>query len=271
MRAVRRIQAVTAAALAGLGLMAVSVETDAKDTEIESPEGAESTPAVRYATLDQAACEAELTKRGVSFTREADVRGVLAPVRLTGPVRGITYRSMLPEKQRATSPWEIVDCRLALALDDFAQVLARHDVREVVHFSVYRPPPLRGWLDGMLGKRHSGALAIDAGRFVLADGTALDVERDFGGRIGQKTCGPKAAAPADAGRPSAPRDRVRRGRGAPLQRRAHAALQQGAQESPAPRGHARGSLVLDSLNAHRRARVSEGARASLRNRRGAAT
>ncbi len=195
MRAVRRIQAVTAAALAGLGLMAVSVETDAKDTEIESPEGAESTPAVRYATLDQAACEAELTKRGVSFTREADVRGVLAPVRLTGPVRGITYRSMLPEKQRATSPWEIVDCRLALALDDFAQVLARHDVREVVHFSVYRPPPLRGWLDGMLGKRHSGALAIDAGRFVLADGTALDVERDFGGRIGQKTCGPKAAAP----------------------------------------------------------------------------
>lgn len=195
MRAVRRIQAVTAAALAGLGLMAVSVETGAKDTEIESPEGAESTPAVRYATLDQAACEAELTKRGVSFTREADVRGVLAPVRLAGPVRGITYRSMLPEKQRATSPWEIVDCRLALALDDFAQVLARHDVREVVHFSVYRPPPLRGWLDGMLGKRHSGALAIDAGRFVLADGTALDVERDFGGRIGQKTCGPKAAAP----------------------------------------------------------------------------
>lgn len=190
-----------ACALVALGLTAAATPSDAKDAEIESPEGAAETPAVRYATLDQAACEAELTKRSIPFSREADVRGVLAPVRLTGPVHGVAYRSMLPEKQRATSPWEILDCRLVLALDDFAEVLARHDVREVVHFSVYRPPPIRGWLEGMLGKRHSGALAIDAGRFVRADGTTLDVERDFGGHIGLRTCGPKAAAapPTPAG------------------------------------------------------------------------
>lgn len=185
--------ALALAALAGVLALAMPSGAEAKDAEIESPEGAADTPAVKYANLDQAACEAELQKRGVPFAPVPDARGVLAPVRFTGPVHGITYRSTLPEKQRASSPWEIVDCRLALALDDFAEVLSHHDVREVVHFSMYRPPPLRGWLEGMLGKRHSGALAIDAGRFVKSDGKELDVEKDFGGRIGQKTCGPKAA------------------------------------------------------------------------------
>lgn len=150
-------------------------------------------PAVTYAQLDQDACERELGRRGVPFVRVTEARGVLAPVRLTGPLRGVTYRSTLPESKRAESPWEILDCRLALALDDFSVLLARHDVREVVHFSMYRPPPRRGWKDGALGKRHSGALAIDAGKFIRSDGTTLDVLKAFGGRIGQKTCGPKAA------------------------------------------------------------------------------
>lgn len=181
-------------ALAGLGLSAAMPQVaDARDGELESPDDPGSTPAVKYASLDQVACEAELTRRGVPFAPVPDARGVLAPVRLTGPVRGVTYRSTLPEPKRAGSPWEIIDCRLALALDDFSELLAKYDVREVVHFSVYRPPPMRGWIDGMLGKRHSGALAIDAGRFIRADGTTLDIESHFGGRIGQKTCGPKAA------------------------------------------------------------------------------
>jgi hypothetical protein len=165
----------------------------AGDPDIETPEGAEATPAVKYASLDQAACEAELTRRGVPFERVDSARGVLAPLRLTGPVRGVTYRSSLPERARSTSPLEIIDCRLALALDDFASVVSAHDVREVVHYSVYRPPPLRGWIEGMLGKRHSGALAIDAGKFIKSDGSLLDVDAHFGGRVGQKTCGTKAS------------------------------------------------------------------------------
>lgn len=167
----------------------------AGDPDIETPESPTTTPAVQYAALDQTACEAELTKRGVPFERVDTARGVLAPIRLTGAVRGVTYRSTLRAESRATSPWEILDCRLALALDDFSQILAARDVKEVVHFSMYRPPPVRGWIEGMLGKRHSGALAIDAGKFIKADGSTLDVETHFGGRIGQKTCGPKAAAP----------------------------------------------------------------------------
>ena len=56
--------------------------------------------------------------------------------------------------------------------------------------SGWRPPPAKSWPAGKLGTRHDGALALDAGWFVRRDGTRLDVEKDFHGRIGAKTCGP---------------------------------------------------------------------------------
>ena len=108
---------------------------------------------------------------------------------LTGPLHGVTFRTGLPASQRASSPWEIVDCRLALALDDFAEQLEAHDIVTVVHLSMYRPPSSR-WPDGKLASRHPGGLAIDAATFVKKDGTTLEVQRDFHGRIGAKTCGP---------------------------------------------------------------------------------
>jgi hypothetical protein len=148
----------------------------------------ERAPAVRYARLDRASCEAELARRHVPFLPADPARGVLAPVRLTGPLHGVTFRTGLPAAQRARSPWEIVDCRLALSLDDFAALLAEHDVVQVIHYSIYRPPTAR-WHDGRLASRHPGALAIDAGSFVKRDGTNLEVERDFHGHIGAITCG----------------------------------------------------------------------------------
>jgi hypothetical protein len=156
-----------------------------------APALAEETPASRYARLDRAACETELERRGVPFARVAQARGVLAPVRLAGPLHGVTFRTALPAAQRAETPWEIVDCRLALALDDFAAQLAAHDVVEVVHYSIYRPPPAR-WPAEKVASRHPGALAIDAASFVKSDGHSLVVERDFHGRIGARTCGPGA-------------------------------------------------------------------------------
>jgi hypothetical protein len=146
-------------------------------------------PALRYGRLDRDGCRAELARRGIGFTAVEEARGVLAPVRLVGPLHGVVFRTGLPQAQRASSPWEIIDCRLALSLDDFAAQLAAHDVAEVIHFSVYRPPAARSWPDGKLGTRHPGALAIDAGSFVKKDGTTLQVERDFHGRIGATTCG----------------------------------------------------------------------------------
>jgi hypothetical protein len=145
-------------------------------------------PAQRYGRLGREACEAELRGRGISFARVDEARGVLAPVRLTGPLRGVSFHSNVPPAARASSPWEIVDCRLALALDDFALQLGAHDVVDVTHFSIYRPPSVR-WPADRIASRHPGALAIDAASFTKKDGSKLDVERDFHGRIGASTCG----------------------------------------------------------------------------------
>ena len=150
------------------------------------PSDADDTPAVRYAQLSQDDCEAELATRSIAFTRE-DASGVMAPVRLTTALHGVTFRTDQSEHTRETSPYEIADCRLVLALDDFAQILERHDIVEVRHYSMYRPP--HGWPEGKLGKQHNGALALDAGRFLARDGSLLDVDKDFHGAIDAKTCG----------------------------------------------------------------------------------
>jgi hypothetical protein len=156
-----------------------------------TPADATASPAYRYGGLSRIDCEAELRKRGIGFVRET-ARGVLAPVRLTGPLQGVRFRTELGDKARATSPWEIADCRLVLSLDDLAVLLRRHDIVEVRHYSMYRPPP-KSWPEGKLGARHPGGLAFDAGRFVAKDGSVLDVDKHFHGAIGAKTCGAGAA------------------------------------------------------------------------------
>lgn len=150
-----------------------------------------SAPAMHYAALDKATCEAELGKRKIVFERVGEARGVIAPVRIPGAIGGVTFHSMLPASQRKTSPYEIYDCRLVLALDDYAKILAKYDIVEAVHYSVYRPPTPKAVANGP-GRRHSGALAIDIGYFKTKDGKTINVEKDFHGRIGQKPCGPKA-------------------------------------------------------------------------------
>ena len=62
---------------------------------------------------------------------------------------------------------------------------------------MHRPP--RSWPEGKIGKQHAGALALDAGRFITRDGKVIDVDDDFHGAIGAKTCGegarPRRATP----------------------------------------------------------------------------
>ncbi len=151
--------------------------------------------ASRYARLDRVSCEAELVRRRIAFTRVSEARGVVAPLRLDGPLSGVTFRSNLPASKSRTSPYDIYDCRLVLALDDFARVLAKHDIVEVVHLSVYRPVSKKVVLEGA-GRRHGGALAIDAALFKTKDGRTLSVEKDFGSRrIGVRPCpAPKGAS-----------------------------------------------------------------------------
>jgi hypothetical protein len=158
-----------------------------KPSRFVAPADVAATPAYRYAALSQVDCEAELKQRGIGFVREP-ARGVLAPVRLTGPLHGVLFRTDLADAARATSPWELADCRLVLSLDDLAGILKQHDVVEVRHYSIYRPPP-KGWPDDRRGTRHNGGLALDAARFVGKDGSVLDVDKHFHGAIGAKTCG----------------------------------------------------------------------------------
>lgn len=181
---------------------------DADDADDEHADGTpgEGPPAVpsldrrgvpvasRYAGLDRSSCEAELRRRRIAFTRVGEARGVVAPLRLAGPLSGVTFRSNLPASKSRTSPYDIYDCRLVLALDDFARVLTKHDIVEVVHLSVYRPVSKKVALKGA-GRRHGGALAIDAALFKTKDGRTLSVEKDFRPRrIGARPCPAPATA-----------------------------------------------------------------------------
>ncbi|HLK36875.1 MAG TPA: extensin family protein, partial [Polyangiaceae bacterium] len=145
-------------------------------------------PAPGYASLDRDTCEAELRDRHVDFARAEDTPGVRAPVRLRGPLHGVSIHSMLAPAARARSRAELVDCRLALSLDDFAATIVERGIVEVRTFSAYRTRAESGCTRKYDGEQHCAALAVDVGSFKRADGTVLDVERDFHGYIGALTC-----------------------------------------------------------------------------------
>jgi Extensin-like protein C-terminus len=143
--------------------------------------------------MTNAQCEAEADTRKIAFEFE-EARGIAMPVRLLTPLHGVEFR-LLGESSKAAASDEpkvhihdIVDCRLVLALDDFAKILQSHDIVRVVHYSMWRPPS-KDWPQGKIATRHAGGMALDAARFVTAAGKVLDVDDDFHGRIGAKTCG----------------------------------------------------------------------------------
>ena len=156
-------------------------------SRFDNPADASATPAVKYGALSADDCEAELGNRHIGYAKET-AKGVFDPVRLTGALHGVEFRTDESDEKRADSPYEIADCRLVLAMDDFAQILAAHDIVQVRHYSMYRPAP-KSWPDDKIGGQHNGGLALDAGRFTKKDGSVLDVAKDFKGRIGDPTCG----------------------------------------------------------------------------------
>jgi hypothetical protein len=148
-----------------------------------------------YAALGAEACLAELSRRHVPFSREGPKRGVKIPVRLTGKVGGVLYRTDYPDSERPSLPWEVFDCRLVLSLDDFSVILRDHSVAEVRIFSAWRPPaPTKGGPPEEWGRRHQGALAIDVRELRKDTGEVLNVLQDFHGKLGSTQCS-KAAPP----------------------------------------------------------------------------
>ena len=146
-------------------------------------------PVLAYAGLDREACEAELARRGVEFAPAEATRGVLAPIRLAGALHGVAAHSTVPARARAKSQKELIDCRLALALDDFSGDLAARDITDFEWTSAYRTQAELGCTAKYRGEQHCAALAVDVTSFGKRDGKRLVVARDFHGKLGTLTCG----------------------------------------------------------------------------------
>lgn len=175
-----------------------------RTTVLEDFSGA---PSFKYGAMTKEQCHTELRARKVEFTALEGKRGVLIPVRLTGPVHGVTIRTELPAEERKTSAFEIMDCRLALAASDFAKIVAKHDIVEIHIFSAWRPPP-KTWPADREAIRHPGGLALDVRRLVKKKSQSTDapkgkdvqdlvVDRDWKPAKGKAPCPVDAALGGD--------------------------------------------------------------------------
>ncbi|MDX2052501.1 MAG: extensin family protein [Polyangiaceae bacterium] len=154
-------------------------------------------PAYRYANMTNEEVERELSLRGIRYHQPTPTPSTVRfPIRLDAPLHGVTIHSALPAEERADTPFEILDGRLALALDDFCEILERHDVVEVVHFTMYRPAPEQAATDAE-ATRHPAGLAIDVGALRKRTGHWLAVGPSWSASIGSQTCGTGARALAD--------------------------------------------------------------------------
>ncbi|XXX81820.1 extensin family protein [Sorangium sp. So ce134] len=203
---------------------------DAVGAPFEKPVWSAASRAATYGGLSSDACDREMKRRRIPHAAAA--RGaplVDRPVRLTGPLHGVTFRGDGVAKSRSISPFDIADCRLVLALDDLAAFLATRGIAEVVHVSMHRPAPAgaaapkpkkaqKAPAKPPPGKKapkgaakaakpagrapkqpaaapgrpsqHALGLAIDVAALVKADGARLDVKADWHGAIGAPPCGP---------------------------------------------------------------------------------
>ena len=143
-------------------------------------------PEVPHPVLPEtvSACHRALHRNAVRFEAliSQDAPGVRWPIRLLGPVRGVQF-----EPLDAAPQYTVLDCRLAVALSQWAGVLKAAGVRRVHYFSMYRPGARVNGDGGVSG--HAHGMAIDAARFTLRDGVEIDVLDDWEGRkLGQEPC-----------------------------------------------------------------------------------
>lgn len=191
LRASLRALAVAAAWLV-VGPASADSAIEPFDAPMPRPELGRSAPVLRIANLSPAQCRAELARRKLPVKRAGRAApGVATPLRLTGPVGGVRFIA-----PGGKSPYGILDCRMVLTLELFAQVLVKHDVVAVRVDNAYRP---HARLPGRRKpSQHSYGLALDLMSFTLKDGRVLDVERDFGRVLGEPPCGPESRVAENA-------------------------------------------------------------------------
>lgn len=81
----------------------------AKRPRTAAPTDYAKAPSFKYGAMSRSECLTELTTRKVPFEPVDEARGVVIPIRLTGAVGGIRVRTELPEKERKTSPFEVIE------------------------------------------------------------------------------------------------------------------------------------------------------------------
>jgi hypothetical protein len=171
---------------------APAVANHAFHAPLDASQSVAKAPATRYASLSPAACRAELQKRGlpVQGARRA-APGVATPMQLAGSLHGVQFVA-----PGGKSVHGILDCRLALALDDVARILASHGVTRVRVDNFYRPSSHRRGRGRRKKSQHALGLAMDLMDITLQGDRILRVERDWRGARGEPACGPDAR-PAD--------------------------------------------------------------------------
>ncbi|MCA9633909.1 MAG: extensin family protein, partial [Myxococcales bacterium] len=161
----------------------------APSSPLDSPTVASSSPALAYAALGPDACANELAARGLPvrrYTPNQATRDVALPVQLSGPLNGVDIVMNGARTPGSRGDYDVLDCRLALSLDDWTRDLAQRGVRVLRHASLLRP----GAVIRRSGKpsQHGLGLAIDVASLELRDGTRLEIQRDFAGSIGAPVC-----------------------------------------------------------------------------------
>ncbi|HET8937381.1 MAG TPA: extensin family protein [Polyangiales bacterium] len=144
---------------------------------------------------DMASCHQRLRSEGIRFRviAPALAKGVRWPIRLTGDVGGVVFEPGDPDDTFA-----VLDCRLALVLNEWAGDLRRAGVRRVGYYSMYRPGAHIGGGPRISG--HAHGMAIDAARFTLKNGAVLNVLENWEGRDrGDAPC-PTRSEESSAGR-----------------------------------------------------------------------
>lgn len=141
----------------------------------------------------EAACHAELEAAGVRFRRVPQERapGVAWPIELAGPIDGVRVYGGAKD-----APTNYLDCRLAIALAEWAPQLEREGVIGLQHYSMYRRDARVGQSNKESG--HALGRAIDIAFFDLRDRRRLSVLADWKNRKrGVEPCSVASSGPGE--------------------------------------------------------------------------
>jgi len=146
----------------------VEVAPDAPDEE--EPVKGGLTPSRVRRGVTKAACLRELGRLRIPFKMAKKRWPIWLPVRITGPMFGVTYKSMYHKSK------PLVDCQFALGLYRAAKIFQKFGVVQLRYTSTYRPPPRRRWRS--VG-HHPQGMAMDINEVVFKDGTKLTLLKDW--------------------------------------------------------------------------------------------